>query len=948
MSAEGGLLIKLGMEAGDFSRKIQDSRKQLQAFERGMKKTFGPELLRLSANVTKAMAGITIAMGALGAKAIWMAGEIEQQKVAFETLLGSGRAAEKMLKELRDFAATTPFKFDELVGASKKMLAFGFEADKVTETLRKVGDAAAGLSLGGDGVERIIMALGKMQAKGKVSAQEITRLTEMGVAAWDYLAQAAGKSIAETQEMVTKGTYDAGAGIKAILAGMDRQFSGLMAKQSQTIHGLTSTLGDNLTDLMRTVGDKLTAALPIKEALQGSIDAFASINRTLQEEGLLSALDEMTGKSVALQAALVGVAAAMTAITAPTIALGLATLRKQLILLQLSVPLLAGIAAAAAAIYGLVRAGYFLANNWEYLSALMTKVGAQLYNLFSYAYTGAVYYLNMASVWVAQKFRDMIAGMLSAFHEFGGNLQRSGTAAGKMVGDAFVAMGAAAHGALRTADEMLTKSRQAAGQAREAFDKASNSVAGTWREITRLKEGYDMLRGYIDSVSKALAGQLPWWDSAMDKMTEYGNRAASVAAQLSGLNAIMSLFGGGGAESEPAPTPKPSGGGGGGKKSKTVENLADIRREVRDMFAEFQRLAGAKTGSAAFFAGLKIGMADTMRKWDDAITGLQAKWAEASQAAKASIVEAMNEAGIQYRITEQGKLDTTRARIALEEMLEKEKQRKIQQYIITGQALEDDLRAAQNERDFAAYVALLDRKNAAFLSHLQAEKQAMDQYRRFREEANRSELSYMTEAYGTLYDGLSSTLTDVIMGTKKAGDAFKELGKQMIAMVVRWMVQRKLAATFAKGLEKAALASSTVSATALAAAWAKPAALAAMATMGAAGPIGMAAVSATLAGTKALAAIPLAKGGIVSAPTLAMVGEGRHKEAVIPLSDSVLSKLGGGKGDVTVHVHNNTGTPANVRQERTFDGQETIVNVWLDAYQRNVGGLRDAVGSQRR
>jgi phage-related protein len=54
----------------------------------------------------------------------------------------------------------------------------------------------------------------------------------------------------------------------------------------------------------------------------------------------------------------------------------------------------------------------------------------------------------------------------------------------------------------------------------------------------------------------------------------------------------------------------------------------------------------------------------------------------------------------------------------------------------------------------------------------------------------------------------------------------------------------------------------------------------------------------------------LAKGGIVTAPTMAVVGEGRYSEAVLPLSDKTFSALAagitqnmsGGKG-TTIHVH---------------------------------------------
>jgi len=48
---------------------------------------------------------------------------------------------------------------------------------------------------------------------------------------------------------------------------------------------------------------------------------------------------------------------------------------------------------------------------------------------------------------------------------------------------------------------------------------------------------------------------------------------------------------------------------------------------------------------------------------------------------------------------------------------------------------------------------------------------------------------------------------------------------------------------------------------------------------------------------------------------------------------------------VTVNVHNNTEQQTKVRQEAPqFNGQEWVVNVWLDAFTRNAYGLRDSLG----
>lgn len=69
----------------------------------------------------------------------------------------------------------------------------------------------------------------------------------------------------------------------------------------------------------------------------------------------------------------------------------------------------------------------------------------------------------------------------------------------------------------------------------------------------------------------------------------------------------------------------------------------------------------------------------------------------------------------------------------------------------------------------------------------------------------------------------------------------------------------------------------------------------------------------------AIGKIPLlAKGGIVTGPTLAMVGEGRHSEAVLPLSDAVFEKLGEG---IARNMGNNR-TGGDVHVQVLLDGKQ--------------------------
>ncbi|MEW6572877.1 MAG: tape measure protein [Bacillota bacterium] len=172
--------------------------------------------------------------------------QLEQARVGFETMLGSAEKANTFLKELSTFAEKTPFEFPELVDASKRMLAFGFASEQVIPVLAAVGDAASGLGMGQEGINRIILALGQMQAKAKVSAEEMLQLTEAGVPAWDILAEAMGRSTQEVMKLAEKGLIPADKAIQALIAGMEQRFPNMMQKMADSVPGALATIRESI------------------------------------------------------------------------------------------------------------------------------------------------------------------------------------------------------------------------------------------------------------------------------------------------------------------------------------------------------------------------------------------------------------------------------------------------------------------------------------------------------------------------------------------------------------------------------------------------------------------------------------------------------------------------------------------------------------------------------
>ncbi len=242
------LLVELGLDPTDFKRGANEARRDMEGLNE-MLSSFG----MVGVGLTAATAGLA----AIAREAVNAAGSLEQTKIGFSTMLGSAEEANKFLKELEDFAARTPFQFNELVTGAKRLMAMGFAAQEVRPMLEAVGDAVAALGGSGEMIQRVTLALGQMRAKGKVSAEEMRQLAEAGIPAWQMLADTIGTSIPQAMKMAERGTVKADQAIAGIIEGMNKRFGGLMEMQSQTLMGRFSTLKDELEFALRDMGSAL-------------------------------------------------------------------------------------------------------------------------------------------------------------------------------------------------------------------------------------------------------------------------------------------------------------------------------------------------------------------------------------------------------------------------------------------------------------------------------------------------------------------------------------------------------------------------------------------------------------------------------------------------------------------------------------------------------------------
>lgn len=230
-------------------------------------------------SVFTGMAGGILNMGIASVQA---AAQMRQYEIAFQTMLKSAEAGTQMLRDLQQFAAETPFDVPSVVSAGQQLMAFGFKAEEIIPMLTNLGDAASGLGLGTEGVSRLAYALGQMQTSGKLNAQDMMQLTSAGISAWDMLAQAAGKTVAEMKDLCSKGAIDSKAAVQTIVAGMNDQFGGMMAKTSDEVAGLLANIEETAGNTSAAVGKYLTEAFNIKGILKDVSDRLGEFQQKMQ------------------------------------------------------------------------------------------------------------------------------------------------------------------------------------------------------------------------------------------------------------------------------------------------------------------------------------------------------------------------------------------------------------------------------------------------------------------------------------------------------------------------------------------------------------------------------------------------------------------------------------------------------------------------------------------
>jgi tape measure domain-containing protein len=281
---------KLKAAAGDTSKFEAMTRRTESATKRlgdgigwaGLKLSGWLYALKAAGSIVGGFVGGLGRMGLAFAQAgVEAAGFKESAGVGLGVLLGGKGPADRVLRQAVKFAGVTPFETKSTIGWTRDLVAAGFKQDELFTVLQGAGDVAALRDFDPQVVDRIITVFRQIKGKGRLQAEELMQLAEVGLPigkVYETIGKRVGMSALDLQSPKNAGRISADTGIWGILETIRNNISGgklgnVMEQMSGTMPGLLSTLQSRPFEFLMDL-DKSEGFQSFKKALKNLVDVL--------------------------------------------------------------------------------------------------------------------------------------------------------------------------------------------------------------------------------------------------------------------------------------------------------------------------------------------------------------------------------------------------------------------------------------------------------------------------------------------------------------------------------------------------------------------------------------------------------------------------------------------------------------------------------------------------
>ena len=357
-------------------------------------------------------------------------------------------------------------------------------------------------------------------------------------------------------------------------------------------------------------------------------------------------------------------------------------------------------------------------------------------------------------------------------------------------------------------------------------------------------------------------------------------------------------------------------------KQEEFTKLRAIETGIRDMQQDFAFKTSSKdsTGSVSPAVQLATDYANAIDEVEDRYAEMVDKFMKMDKMEQQYHIDLLKQRGVEFEMSADGQISYEKMKN--EELLAAQDEyakKALQQHtdLVNEKYAIDEAMRTQN---FEALQAALTDEYIAEQQHYDLKKQLLEEWKEAVFDAHWNGQQVMFDAAQAGLDSFQNSISGLIQGTTTLMQTFQNLGKAILKTiadsVAQWIAGQIKQAVFGKMLAAQQAATGTAAANAQYPAWAALAQQVSMATGGASAIAGMAAWSANTAAGAAQTAtqsafsgmfnsgssgfssnlsLPkLASGGVAYGSTYAEIGEGKYKEAVLPLSESTYDEIGGG------------------------------------------------------
>ena len=357
-------------------------------------------------------------------------------------------------------------------------------------------------------------------------------------------------------------------------------------------------------------------------------------------------------------------------------------------------------------------------------------------------------------------------------------------------------------------------------------------------------------------------------------------------------------------------------------KQEEFTKLRAIETGIRDMQQDFAFKTSSKdsTGSVSPAVQLATDYANAIDEVEDRYAEMVDKFMKMDKMEQQHHIDLLKQRGVEFEMSADGQISYEKMKneelLAAQDEYAKKALQQHTELVNEKYAIDEAMRT----QNFEALQAALTDEYIAEQQHYDLKKQLLEEWKEAVFDAHWNGQQVMFDAAQAGLDSFQNSISGLIQGTTTLMQTFQNLGKVILKTiadsVAQWIAGQIKQAVFGKMLAAQQAATGTAAANAQYPAWAALAQQVSMATGGASAIAGMAAWSANTAAGAAQTAtqsafsgmfnsgssgfssnlsLPkLASGGVAYGSTYAEIGEGKYKEAVLPLSESTYDEIGGG------------------------------------------------------